>query len=108
MTFSELKNELKTLSFDTQRRDEGVYFEAVIVKTELESLVAVLEKFFGAPAWDSTRGKLTSEMNDSISEFGGVIAGQTLYFIQDNNNRFFAMLWPWQDHEHITLKAGQK
>ncbi len=108
MDFNALKIELKALSFDTLRRDEDVYFEAVIVKPELEKLNAVLEKSFGPPAWRGVKDKLTPEMTGAISEFGGVIAGQTLYFWRDGQSRIFAMLWPWQDHQHITLKTGVK
>ena len=108
MNFSELKKELKTITFDALRKDEEMYFEIVVVKSELEKLTGVLEKCFGPPAWNSTKGKLTSEMQEAINEFGGVIAGQTLYFWSDGKTRVFGMLWPWQDHEHITLKTGQK
>jgi hypothetical protein len=108
MNFNELKDELKKLTFDALRKDEDVYFEAVILKPELEKMAAALEKFFGPPAWNSPKEKLTAEMSEAIGEFGGLIAGQTLYFWSDGTAKIFAMLWPWQDHEHITLKTGQK
>jgi hypothetical protein len=34
--------------------------------------------------------------------------GQTLYFSDNNGSPVFAMLWPWQDKENITLKLGRK
>jgi hypothetical protein len=108
MNFTELKDALKSLTFDSFRRDEDVYFEAVIVKSELEKMTAVLEKFFGPPAWTASKGKIPVLMSETIAEFGGVIAGQTLYFWTEGDVRIFAMLWPWQDREHITLKTGKK
>ncbi|MFA5361905.1 MAG: hypothetical protein WC335_01490 [Candidatus Omnitrophota bacterium] len=108
MDFNVLKDELKIFAFDALRKDENVYFEAVILKSELIKMIAVLEKFFGPPVWKSPKEKLTAEMNESIREFGGIVAGQTLYFLSDGKSKIFAMLWPWQDHEHITLKTGQK
>ncbi|MDD2702461.1 MAG: hypothetical protein PHC33_00415 [Candidatus Omnitrophica bacterium] len=108
MNFDALKEELKTLTFDSLRRDEEIYFEAVILKPELEKMSAALEKFLGPPVWNSAKEKLTAEMSEAINDFGGVAAGQTLYFLSDGKVRIFAMIWPWQDHEHITLKTGRK
>jgi hypothetical protein len=42
-----------------------------------------------------------------IDDFGGIMAGQTLYFTKQADGVIFAMLWPWQDGIRITLKAGK-
>lgn len=107
MEFNEFKNALKNLTFDTQREDRDDYFEAVIIKEELPRLTGVLNQFFGEAVWQS-KGKLTPLMEEAIKDFGGVMPGQTLYFCNEGSVKFFAMLWPWQDNEHITLKTGKK
>jgi len=43
-----------------------------------------------------------------IEEFGGIRPGQTLYFWNEGKDAVFAMLWPWQDGYHTTVKIGRK
>ena len=41
-------------------------------------------------------------------EFGGIMPDQALYFRKTDNKCAFAMLWPWQSGEHITVKIGNR
>lgn len=107
ISFSQLKAEVKEASFNTLRTDTDVYFEAVISKENLNGLVSKLEKAFG-PALYPSRSKLPSDIQGAIKEFGGIMQGQTLYFCRQDKSSVFAMLWPWQDGENITLKLGVK
>ena len=105
MTFVELKTQLKTCVFDEVRADKDAFFEAVIRKSNLEVLNSQLKGAFGPPAWPSEI-KLSEEISKIIQGYGGVMAGQTLYFTNMDSSPVFAMLWPWGDKEHITLKVG--
>jgi hypothetical protein len=107
MTFDELKAQIKTCGFDEVRVDNDELFEAVIQKKNLEALNAKLVSVFGPTAWPS-ENKLSNEVHNIIQHHGGIMAGQSLYFTHIDNSPVFAMLWPWGDKEHITLKMGKK
>ena len=85
------------------RTDNSNYFEAVFIKEELVKLNVRLKNFFGEPAWPS-KDKFTSQMQEAIKDFGGIKDGQILYFKNEGVNSVFAMLWPWQDGLHTTIK----
>lgn len=107
MQITELIKEIKDVQFEEIRKDSPIYFEAVLTKSKLTQLNAILIKAFGKTAWPST-DKLTPEIQKTILSFGGIQQGQTLYFNQEGTTSCFAMLWPWQNGELITLKTGQK
>ncbi|MDP3142693.1 MAG: hypothetical protein Q8N14_01920 [Candidatus Omnitrophota bacterium] len=106
MKFEELKNEIKAISFEALREDSEDFFEAVLVKKDLEDLSSSLSKFFGAPAFPSDK-PLSPQAQSVVADFGDIMDGQILYFWCQDANAIFAMLWPWGDKEHITLKMGQ-
>ncbi len=103
MEFNELKKEVKNGVLDALRTDSDHYFEAVVVKEEMAKLKARLEKFLGLPAYPS-KDRLLSQIEEAIKDFGGIKPGQTLYFWSEGNDVLFAMLWPWQDGWHTTVK----
>ncbi len=107
MNFSELKGLVKEVEFDTVRSDSGNYFEAVLVKNNLAGLTAKLATFFDSPFNSGQKG-VPDKVQEAIQDFGGIKQGQTLYFCQEDASIIFAMLWPWQDNYHITLKIAQK
>ena len=107
MQFRELKAQVKSVEFDELRSERDNYFEAVITKDKLKNLTPKLKDFFGASIWPSKK-KLPPQVEEAIKDFGGIIAGQTLYFNNHNQNVAFAMLWPWQDGKHTTVKIIQK
>jgi len=107
MDFIQLKTQIKNVAFESVRADYEDYFEAVITKEKLDELNLSLERELGVPAWPS-KNKLASQVQKAIEEFGGIRAGQTLYWGNQEKISLFAMLWPWQDAEHITLKMVMK
>lgn len=106
MEFDSLKKQIKSVDLDTLRNDEDEYFEAVIRKSNLSNVLKVLEANFGAAAWPSST-KLSKSAETIINNFGGIRKGQTLYFSQGQERAIFAMLWPWQDDERVTIKMGK-
>jgi len=107
MDFIQLKTQIKNVVFETVRADDEDYFEAVITKERLGELNLSLERGLGVPAWPS-KNRLARQVQKAVEEFGGVRAGQTLYWGNQEKVSLFAMLWPWQDAEHITLKMAMK
>lgn len=106
MEFNELKTTLKSVGFETARKEDERYLEVVVVKKQLADLVIKLDEFFGTSVWPGDQ-ELSPEVHDVIKDYGGIMRGQTLYFWHQNGSFIFAMLWPWQDGEHTTLKVGK-
>jgi len=108
MRFDELKSEFKEIGFESLRADSDDYFEGVILKDELPKVTDRLGSALGLPVWPS-KEKLLPRVQQAIKEFGGIMPGQTLYFqAQGSSGALFAMLWPWQDGIHTTLKIVKK
>jgi hypothetical protein len=107
MQFSQIKEGLKDVSFDALRTDCDNYFEAVILKEELTKLTERLANLFGSPAWPS-KNRLSFRIQEAIKGFGGIMPGQTLYSLEQGSDAVFAMLWPWQDGKHTTIKIIKK
>ena len=107
MEFDEIKAEVKKVELDMTRMDNENYFEAVIGKARLEGVVRVLEGIFGAPAWPSDK-KLLKDTEKLIKSVGCLRKGQTLYLLNNRSGcSVFAMLWPWQDGERVTIKMSK-
>jgi len=108
MQFKQLTEEIKNIGFDAIRIESDAYFEAVILQERLDMLHMKLKKLFGDMVNPSDK-KFTSDVAEAEENFGGIRMGQTLYFLKDRDNRvYFAMLWPWSDENHVTVKMGQK
>jgi len=107
MEFSEMREEVKNGILDTLRTDKDDYFEAVVIRDEVAKLKERLEKFLGTPAYPS-KDKLSPQIEKRIKEFGGIMSGQTLYFRNEGGKNILAMLWPWQDGYHTTIKLIQQ
>jgi len=101
--FQEIKDKVKEVRFDALRLDEGNILEVVVVKENLAKLIERLESFFGIPVFPS-KNKLSAKVSQIIGDFGGIMPGQTLYYSDGGESIIFAMLWPWQDGIHATLK----
>lgn len=107
MQFNDLVSEMKNNALDALRMDCDNYFEAVVLKDELDKLAKGLEGFFGLPVWPS-KNRLSFKVQETIRGFGGIMPGQTLYFRNEGSDIVFAMLWPWQDGERTTVKIIKK
>ncbi len=103
MDFEVLKQGLRQVVFEALRMDCDNYFEAVVVKEEMEKLIIRLKQFFGEPVLPS-KNRLNFQAEEAIKGFGGIMPGQTLYFQGEQGEVIFAMLWPWQDGRRTTLK----
>lgn len=107
MDFSAVRNGLKLFSFETLRADCDNFFEGVIIRQELDKLNLQLKSLFGEPVYPS-KNKLEHKVRTTVDGFGGIMPGQTLYYKDLGKNTIFAMLWPWQDGQRITVKIIQR
>lgn len=106
MEFSEIKSEVKNAGLDNTRADNEDYFEAVVKKDSIDKVVQALEGKLGKAVWPS-KERLSKEADKLVRNFGGLRKGQTLFFLNKDGISLFAMLWPWQDGERITVKLGK-
>ncbi|MDD5060378.1 MAG: hypothetical protein PHY35_04575 [Candidatus Omnitrophica bacterium] len=103
MDFSSIKNNLKALNFESIRQETNNYLEAVIVQQEIEKLNFCLKNIFADPVFPANES-LEEGLQKTVDSFGGIMQGQTLYFKNIGANNVFAMLWPWRDGIHTTVK----
>ena len=89
------------------RSDSEELLEAVLNKSELEVLSARLVKVFGEPVYPSKKS-YPFNPEKLAEDYGGIMRGQILYYLEQKENPVLAMLWPWQDGVNITLKLIQK
>ena len=105
--YSDVKAQVKAIGFETLRNETDTYFEVVFMKAKLNEYNAALNNLFGKISWPSDT-PIPEEVKKVIAQYGSVMAGQTLYSFQEESHVIFAMLWPWGDGQHITLKTGEK
>jgi hypothetical protein len=106
MQFNQVKEEIKRVGFKNTDTDCDNLFEGIVQRAKVEKMTRKLEDIFGAPIWPS-KNRLSFQMEKLIKQYGGIMQGQTLYLTSKNNEVVFAMLWPWKDGEHTTVKLIQ-
>ena len=100
--FIELMEQIKNFNYDAVRQNEENYFEAVILSKDMEGFSKKIEIFFGVAIWPSLN-KLPPKVEIIVTKFGGIMSGQKLYYKQADNPAY-AMFWPWQDGQRVTVK----
>jgi hypothetical protein len=106
MHFNEVKEEIKRIGFKNLDTDCDNLFEGIVQKEKVDKVTRKLEDLFGAPAWPS-KNRLSLQMEKLIKQYGGIMQGQTLYCTSKDNEVVAAMLWPWKDGKHTTVKILQ-
>lgn len=101
--FKQLKQEMKTVVFDSLRSESETMLEGVVLKDECRKIVSVLDAFFGASV--DFQNLDVPQVRDLVDKHGGLIEGQTLYCCQGTGAYLCVMLWPWQDGVHTTVKG---
>lgn len=93
------------LSIDSceRRVEENEYIELVLPREAVERYLSSLQIAFGLAV--KPEGKRPSwRLRWLAKEYGGIRKNQTLFLKDFPEERFLAMLWPWQDGEYATLK----
>ena len=103
VTYEELLVEIKKLDIEEVRVNSDNLFELVIKVNLLTNLHFVLQDFFGPPF--KPAGEIPSRTaQEYSSSFGGIRSNQTMYYIKHDNFCSRAMIWPWNDGTHVTVK----
>jgi len=102
-SLKEISDRIQNLPIDQKRSGTDSYIEIVILNEKMSEWMTFLEKQLGAPAKSSSQ-KPTREQETLAEPNGGISKGQTLFKKELENGLIVAMLWPWQDEKHTTLK----
>ena len=98
----------KGVGFKPKGATTETYLEGVLGRRECDRCCQALEKVLGPPVkLFGERVRFVGALDELIDSGGGIQKGQCL-FLQRHADGFvaFAVLWPWDDGEHITLKVG--
>lgn len=79
------------------------YAELVFENRQKNKWDRLLEDSLG-PAVKPAGIEPTAEYLESTKPYGGIFKDQVLYRKEFGDNIIMAMLWPWQDRIHTTLK----
>ncbi len=106
MTYLELLNNIKEISYAEIREDSENYLEAVFTNDKEKQISDTLSSFFQTPYKPAGQDP-SKEALEQTTEWGGIRKDQTLYLREQEGLLYCAMLWPWSDQEHTTLKIAQ-
>ncbi len=104
MTAKEIIEKGHNLKVFQQRRVADSYAEIVVNSGEIMKWHELFTGVFG-PASSPAGVDASPEDMQLTREFGGISEEQTLYKKDFGSGYVIAMLWPWQNGEHITIKV---
>ncbi|MBU1169491.1 MAG: hypothetical protein KKD44_07995 [Proteobacteria bacterium] len=101
-----IENKLNTLNISKIRKKTDKYSELVFFNKDLKKWDRALSGILGPPL--KSRWKKPDENLTTITRtFGGIRVGQTLYYKEFDDCKILAMIWPWKDKTHTTLKLSK-
>ena len=106
MTFPELVEKLKKFPFDEIRKESDGYFEFVLSVKHLLTLYPIFEIYYGVPFKPAGIAP-SSTAQDVTKVYGGIQTQQTLYYVRRGSISDCAMIWPWNDGTHATVKMAR-
>ena len=102
---SQLDNKFRSLNIFKERKSNETYREIVFFNKDMKKWDRVLSGKLGAPVKSKWTG--TDQALKKITrKFGGIRKGQTVYIKEYDNCSILAMIWPWKDRTHSTLKLS--
>jgi hypothetical protein len=100
-----IEQKLSELAVSKQRKRTDTYSELVFFNKDLKKWDRALSGILGPPM--KSKWKKPDENLTAITRgFGGIRVGQTLYYKEFENCKILAMIWPWKDKTHTTLKLS--
>lgn len=101
----EIIEKLSKLEVFEKRAATDEYHEVVFFTKDLPELENILGGILGE-CLKPPKARLTKEDACLVDGYGGVRAGQALFRKKFDGFTVMAILWPWQDREHVTLKLA--
>lgn len=106
MKLEDVVRSLNNLEVYEKRSGEQKYYELVFYTRDLKKWVDILSTFFGKPVKPAGM-KPEKDHMDVTKNFGWIFDNQILFKATEDKTIRIAMLWPWEDGEHITLKLAE-
>ena len=101
----EIMEKCSGLNIDEQRSITDEYAELVFLNKEIGAWRKVLSDILGPEAKPAGAEPSESDL-DLTKDYGGIHSNQTLFMKAVEEGSIIAMLWPWQDGVHTTLKMA--
>lgn len=101
----EIIEKFKALKISENRAAEDDYYEVVFCNGDSCEFDKVLVSVFG----NAAKPKGTRPKREDLKlteEFGGIRDNQVLFAKKADGRTIVALLWPWQDNAHTTLKIA--
>jgi len=100
----EIVEKFEKLDIYEKRVANERYTELVFFSKDVKAWLKVFTEFLGPPV--KPQGLQPTPADIILTkEYGGLWESQTLFKKDDTDRVVFAMFWPWDDGEHITLKV---
>lgn len=100
-----IEKKINSLPIVNQRQKNDSYNEIIFFHKDSKKLDRALAGILGPPVklrWKKPDNNLKS----LTRRYGGIRVGQTLYLKDYDDCRVVAMIWPWKDQKHTTLKLS--
>ncbi|MFA5196538.1 MAG: hypothetical protein WC330_01515 [Candidatus Omnitrophota bacterium] len=105
MTLQDIIDKLSSINIAEKRTISEEYGEIVFLNKDISALNHTFAGIFGEP--EKKQGvKPSKDILSLTKDYGGVWENQTLFKKDNGQNTIIAMLWPWQDNIHTTLKMA--
>ncbi len=106
MTLKEFAQRIAGLKVHQVREASDDYQERVIFNADIKQWNTILEEVLGPPV--KPAGVAPSGTDLVLCQiYGSIMTNQVLYRKAFGDGTILAMLWPWQDGTHTTLKIGR-
>jgi len=104
MMIQDIYKRIHNLPIYEKRSVTDSFIEIVFFNKDIQEWNNLLHEFLGEPLKEAA-GKLTNQMKELTEEYGGIGQGQTLFKKKLEEGIILAMLWPWGNGNHTTLKV---
>ncbi len=99
----EIREKFGTLEVYEERCVSDDYDEFVIYNKDLDEWNKIFVGYFGEPTKPAGKRPSSNDL-ELTREHGGIFLNQTLFKRELDDAFIIAMMWPWQDSVHTTLK----
>jgi hypothetical protein len=96
-------SDLLTLQHKYHFDRRGEYAQFVFDRRDWPQWYQGIQDLLGPPIKTEAQ-PVTDELLRLTEDFGEIYDHQTLFCLENNNQRILAMFWPWWDSDSVTLK----
>lgn len=102
---SQLDKKFTSLNIFKKRKSTDNYRELVFFNKDTKKWNRILSGKLGNPVKTKWNG-YDKSLERLTRKFGGIRKGQTVYVKEYDDFSVVAMIWPWKDKQHSTLKLS--